>query len=75
MHTRPYSMVSYVWGLRYQQSNQWALETLAAAVEPSIQGREQAQAWLRFKGYQPTTLAPGAVHPPRRARGLGQCRL
>ena len=59
MHTRDYSMVSYVWGLRYQQSNQWALETLAAAVEPSIQGREQAQAWLRFKGYQPTTLRLG----------------
>ena len=54
-------MVSYVWGLRYQQSNQWALETLAAAVEPSIQGREQAQAWLRFKGYQPTTLRLGPL--------------
>ncbi len=61
MHTRPYSMVSYVWGLRYQQSNQWALETLAAAVEPSIQEREQAQAWLRFKGYQPTNLRLGPL--------------
>jgi hypothetical protein len=61
LHTRPYSMVSYVWGLRYQQSNQWALETLAAAVEPAIQEREQAQAWLRFKGYQPTTLRLGPL--------------
>jgi hypothetical protein len=48
--------VSYVWGTKYQQSNQWAIETLAAAMENSIRTRDQAQAWLQFKGYQPTTL-------------------
>ena len=54
---RPYSMVSYAWGQRYQQSNQWAIETLAAAMEPAtIRTRDQAQAWLQFKGYVPTTL-------------------
>ncbi len=31
----PYSMVSYAWGRKYQQSNQWALETLAMAMEPT----------------------------------------
>jgi len=31
----PYSMVSYAWGRKYQQSNQWALETLAVAMEPT----------------------------------------
>src|SRR3990167_2952229 len=31
----PYSMVSYAWGRKYQQSNQWALETLAMAMEPA----------------------------------------
>jgi hypothetical protein len=56
MHIKPYSMVSYVWGTKYQQSNQWATETLAAAMEPSIRTRDQAQAWLQFKGYEPTTL-------------------
>ncbi|MFM7330341.1 MAG: DUF2145 domain-containing protein, partial [Brachymonas sp.] len=56
MHIKPYSMVSYVWGTKYQQSNQWAIETLAAAMESSIRNRDQAQAWLQFKGYQPTTL-------------------
>lgn len=56
MHIKPYSMVSYVWGTKYQQSNQWAIETLAAAMEGSIRTRDQAQAWLQFKGYQPTTL-------------------
>lgn len=61
MHIKPYNMVSYAWGLRYQQSNQWALETLALAVEPTAVSREQAQDWLRSKGYLPTTLKIGAL--------------
>ncbi|MEY4712338.1 MAG: hypothetical protein RIS88_1788 [Pseudomonadota bacterium] len=52
----PYSMVSYAWSQRYQQSNQWAIETLALAVEPAITSREKAQAWLRLKAYEPSTL-------------------
>jgi hypothetical protein len=58
---RAYSMVSYPWSQRYQQSNQWALETLAGAMEPGIQSRQQAQAWLQYKGYQPSTLNIGAL--------------
>ncbi len=58
----PYSMVSYAWGTRYQQSNQWAIETLAAAMEPAtVRTREQAQAWLKFKGYVPTPLKIGPL--------------
>jgi hypothetical protein len=56
LHTPAYSMVAYPWSQRYQQSNQWALETLALALEPDARTRPQAQAWLRLKGYQPTTL-------------------
>lgn len=56
MHHKPYSIVSYAWGTRYQQSNQWALETIAQAMESGIASREQAQAWLKFKDYRPTTL-------------------
>jgi hypothetical protein len=56
LHIKPYSMVSYVWGTKYQQSNQWAIETLAAAMESNIRTRDQAQAWLQFKAYEPTTL-------------------
>ncbi len=42
--------------------NQWAIETLAAAMEPAtIRTRDQAQAWLRFKGDVPTTLHIRAV--------------
>ncbi|MGE0349440.1 DUF2145 domain-containing protein [Hydrogenophaga sp.] len=60
LHERAYNLVSYPWSQRYQQSNQWAIETLAMAAEPGVATREQAQAWLRFKAYQPTTLRLGA---------------
>jgi hypothetical protein len=61
LHHKPYSIVSYVWGQRYQQSNQWAIETLAAALEPGIHSRAQAQAWLQFKDYAPTVLNIGPL--------------
>lgn len=65
LHHKPYNMVSYPWSLKYQQSNQWAIETLAKAMSTDIQagsaGRNQAQAWLQFKGYQPSTLHLSAM--------------
>ncbi len=61
LHHKPYSIVSYVWSRKYQQSNQWAIETLALAMEPQVRTREQAQAWLQFKGYEPTTLKLGLL--------------
>jgi hypothetical protein len=61
MHIKPYSMVSYVWGNKYQQSNQWATETLAAAMDSSIRTRDQAQSWLQFKGYAGSTLRLGTL--------------
>lgn len=54
MHEHRYSMVAYAWGGKYQQSNQWALETLAAS--QGARDRGAAQAWLKAKGYQPTDL-------------------
>lgn len=61
LHERSYNMVSYVWGTRYQQSNQWAIETMALAAEPGITTRTQAQSWMGFKGYQPSTLHLGPL--------------
>lgn len=61
MHHKPYSIVSYAWGRKYQQSNQWAIETVAAAMEPGVTTREKAQAWLQFKSYEPTTLKLGPL--------------
>ncbi len=56
LDTPAYSVVAYPWSSRYQQSNQWAIETIALAEEPAAVTRERAQAWLRLHGYEPTTL-------------------
>ncbi len=61
LHEPSYSMLSYAWATRYQQSNQWAIETLASALEPSANSRAQAQAWLQFEGYKPAVLRIGPL--------------
>jgi hypothetical protein len=61
LNTPAYSMVAYPWAQTYQQSNQWALETLAMTQFPGAATREGAQAWLKWQGYQPTTLRIGAL--------------
>ena len=61
LDTPAYSMVAYPWGVRYQQSNQWAIETLASAQDPAASTRDRAQAWLRLQGYEPTTLHLSAL--------------
>ena len=62
MHEARYSMLAYPWSQRYQQSNQWALETLAQAMAPqTVHDRGQAQAWLQLQGYQPSDLRIGAM--------------
>jgi hypothetical protein len=59
LHEPRYNMVAYPWAQTYQQSNQWAIETLASALEPGVRTRQQAQSWLQFKGYEPTALKLG----------------
>ncbi len=61
LHTAAYSMVAYPWAQNYQQSNQWALETLAMSQAPNALDRERAQAWLKLQDYQPATLKLGAL--------------
>ncbi|MEY4764763.1 MAG: hypothetical protein RI907_1436 [Pseudomonadota bacterium] len=56
VHTRAYSMVAYPWAQDYQQSNQWAVETLALAMAGHGGSRLVAQRWLQRQGYEPTEL-------------------
>jgi hypothetical protein len=56
LHTDAYSVVAYPWAQTYQQSNQWAIETLANAAEPTATTRAAAQDWLRLHDYRPATL-------------------
>jgi hypothetical protein len=60
-NTRAYSVVAYPWSTRYQQSNQWVLETLAGAMDGHATTRRQAQAWLQLRDYRPTTLRIGPL--------------
>ena len=59
LHTPAYNMLAYPWAQKYQQSNQWALETLALAMEPDAIDRSRAQNWLKLKGYAPAVLLIG----------------
>ncbi len=64
MHWPNYNMVAYPFSTKYQNSNQWVLETYAAAHLDSTVGsdpRAAAQAWLKQHGYRPTTLQIGAL--------------
>ena len=61
LHHKPYSILSYAWGARYQQSNQWAIETLASAMEGGAPSRGAAQNWLRARGYEPAALKLGPL--------------
>ena len=58
-----YSMVAYPFATRYQNSNTWVLENMAAAMADGRQlyTREQSQAWLQQQGYQPTELELGTL--------------
>jgi hypothetical protein len=58
LHEPHYNMLSYVYGTRYQNSNQWVLELLAAAAAPAgqVETRAEAQSWLKRAGYDPGTV-------------------
>lgn len=56
LHIASYNMLAYPWATQFQQSNQWTIETLAMAADEGATSRERAQAWLKFKGYEPTEL-------------------
>jgi hypothetical protein len=61
VHARAYNMLAYPWATDYQQSNQWAIETLAVAMGAGDGSRRAAQAWLRHQGYEPTELRLSAL--------------
>lgn len=61
LHEPRYNMLAYPWSGPYQQSNQWAIETLAMLIEPSVISRAAARNWLRARDYRPTTLRISAL--------------
>ncbi len=61
LHEPRYNMLAYPWSGPYQQSNQWAIETLAMMVEPAVASRAAARDWLLAHDYRPTTLQISAM--------------
>jgi hypothetical protein len=63
LHEPSYNMVSYAFSTKYQNSNQWILELLAAASanDAKISERKQAQAWLKMVGFEPITVKVSAL--------------
>lgn len=55
LHEPRYNLVAHPYSARYQNSNQWLLEVVAAALAETPR-REAAQSWLREAGYQPSRL-------------------
>lgn len=59
LHNSRYSLTSYPWQTKTQNSNQWILEILACAIagpEISEVNRQAAQEWLKAAGYRPSQL-------------------
>lgn len=58
LHEANYNMLAFPFSTDYQNSNQWALEVMAAALaqESDITARPQAQAWLKWMDYQASTI-------------------
>ena len=63
LHEAHYNMVAYPFSTKYQNSNQWGLEIIAAAEarDAVISSREQAQQWLQLARFQPTELKLDAL--------------
>mgnify|MGYP000852583094 FL=1 len=64
LHEPRYNVIAYPYRATFQNSNQWVLEVLAAAMAQAEGSavpadRTQAQAWLRAQAYAPSVLQIG----------------
>ena len=57
MHERNYNLIAHPFDVKFQNSNQWLLEVMAAGLmaRPAVTRRE-AQAWLQQRGYEPGSI-------------------
>ena len=63
LHEKSYSLIAHPYATRHQNSNQWVLEQLAAAMAPpgAVKRRADAQRWLRERGYAPSEIRVAPV--------------
>lgn len=55
IHSPHYNMLAYPFSTRFQNSNQWILELIAAAESDQF-SRQRVQSFLHKTGYQPTVI-------------------
>lgn len=62
-HEPKYNVVAYPFSTLYQNSNQWALETMTSAMAPEgdVATRIEAQKWLKEAGFEPSILNISAM--------------
>ncbi len=58
LHERSYSLIAHPFVTRHQNSNQWVLEQLAAAMAEhgEVRNRADAQRWLRVREFAPSEI-------------------
>jgi hypothetical protein len=58
LHQKSYSLIAHPYSARHQNSNQWVLEQIAAALAPqgAVTNRAQAQQVLRERGFLPSEI-------------------
>lgn len=58
LHEKSYSLIAHPFATRHQNSNQWVLEQIAAALAPpgQVARRADAQRWLLANGYTPSII-------------------
>jgi len=66
LHQSHYSAVAYPWRTDFQNSNQWILEVIAAAMAQvnenrRLDSRKDSTAWLQQQGYLPSKLSISLV--------------
>ncbi len=61
LHQKSYSLIAHPFSTRHQNSNQWVLEQIAAALAPAgaVASRADAQRLLRERGYAPGAISIG----------------
>lgn len=61
LHQPRYNLIAHPFSTQFQNSNQWLLEVSATAFAPpnAILNRDQAQAWLKANGYEPSRVRIG----------------
>ncbi len=69
LHEPRYSIIAFPSATSYQNSNQWVLEVLAAALAPqgAVVNRAAAQIWIMDRGYTPSWI----YVPPMERVGAG----